>query len=100
MDQAIANARKGSDIVVVGVFGDRPLVDLGLVQDRELRLIGTLMYTRKDYEQAIALIQGRRVQLAPLMSAHYPFDQYLAAYQFIEANRDQSMKVFIDFAEN
>jgi L-iditol 2-dehydrogenase len=97
MDQAIANARKGSDIVVVGVFGDRPLVDLGLVQDRELRLIGTLMYTQKDYEQAIALIQGRRVQLAPLMSAHYPFGQYLAAYQFIEANRDQSMKVFIDF---
>ena len=44
--QAVANARKGSDIVVVGVFGALPRVDLGLVQDRELRLCGTLMYTR------------------------------------------------------
>ena len=99
MDQAIANARKGSDIVVVGVFGDRPLVDLGLVQDRELRLIGTLMYTRTDYVMAMELIQMRRVQLAPLMSAHYPFARYLDAYQFIAQNRDKSMKVFIDFPD-
>jgi L-iditol 2-dehydrogenase len=98
MDQAIANARKGSDIVVVGVFGDRPLVDLGLVQDRELRLIGTLMYTKADYEKAIELIQAKRVHLDPLMSAHFPFRQYLDAYRFIEENKDRSMKVFIDFA--
>jgi L-iditol 2-dehydrogenase len=97
MAQAIANARKGSDIVVVGVFGERPVVDLGLVQDRELRLIGTLMYTREDYRQAIGLITAGRVSLGPLMSAHYPFAHYLEAYQFIERNRDQSMKVFIDF---
>jgi L-iditol 2-dehydrogenase len=97
MDQAIANARKGSDIVVVGVFGERPLVDLGLVQDRELRLIGTLMYTQKDYEEAIELIKTRRVSLDPLMSAHFPFAQYPEAYRFIEKNRDQSMKIFIDF---
>ena len=99
MDQAIANARKGSDIVVVGVFGDRPLVDLGLVQDRELRLIGTLMYTRVDYESAIELIKGQKVQLEPLMSAHYAFRDYPEAYRFIDQNRDKSMKVFIDFED-
>ena len=42
--QAVAVARKGTDIIVVGVFGDKPVVDMGTVQDRELRLIGTLMY--------------------------------------------------------
>ena len=46
--QAIANARKGSTIVVVGVFGKKPEVDLGLVQDRELSLVGTLMYQKRD----------------------------------------------------
>jgi len=65
--------------------------------DRELRLIGTLMYTREDYRVSIGLITARRVSLAPLMSAHYPFARYLEAYQFIERNRDKSMKVFIDF---
>ena len=99
MDQAIANARKGSDIVVVGVFGERPLVDLGLVQDRELRLIGTLMYNKQDYEGAIDLLTRKRVNLAPLMSAHFPFAKYLDAYHFIEKNRERSMKVFIDFGQ-
>src|SRR5262249_16296395 len=41
--EAVQNARKGTTIVVVGVFGKKPQVDLGLVQDRELTLIGTLM---------------------------------------------------------
>jgi L-iditol 2-dehydrogenase len=47
--QAVSNARKGSTILVVGVFGKKPQVDLGLVQDREISLVGTLMYQRCDY---------------------------------------------------
>ena len=38
MTQAVECARKGSTIVVVGVFGKKPAVDMGLVQDRELSL--------------------------------------------------------------
>lgn len=95
--QAVANARKGSDIVIVGVFGIRPRVDLGLVQDRELRLCGTLMYTRADYLKAIELIETRKVQLQPLISAHFPFDRYAEAYRFIEENRDRAMKVLVEF---
>jgi L-iditol 2-dehydrogenase len=96
MDQAIVNARKGSSIVAVGVFGDRPQVDLGLVQDRELSLIGTLMYTKNDYVSAIDLINAKKVLLEPLMTAHYPLARYLEAYQFIEKQKGESMKVFID----
>ena len=48
MTAAIENIQKGGTIVVVGVFGDKPRVDLGLVQDRELNLRGTLMYQRPE----------------------------------------------------
>ena len=41
---------------MVGVFGDKPVMDMGTVQDRELRLIGTLMYQEPDWRQAIALV--------------------------------------------
>ncbi len=56
ISQAVQFARKGSTIVVVGVFGRKPEVDLGFVQDRELTLTGTLMYQKKDYELAIRLM--------------------------------------------
>ena len=94
--QAIGAARKGSDIVVVGVFAERPSVDIGLVQDKELRLIGTLMYREEDYRVAVDLIRTGRVNLKPLMSKHFPFKEYPQAYKFIEQNRERTMKVFID----
>lgn len=94
--QAVSLARKGTDIIVVGVFGEKPRVDIGLVQDKELRLIGTLMYRVMDYWTAIELIQSGKVRLQPLMTKHFPFDQYPDAYRYIEESRDRSMKVFID----
>jgi L-iditol 2-dehydrogenase len=97
VEQAVAVARKGTDVVVVGVFGDKPVVDLGLVQDRELRLVGTLMYQRPDWVKAIALVEQRKVDLLPLVTDRFPFADYQKAYQYIDANRERAMKVMITF---
>jgi len=96
ISQAVNLARKGSTIVVVGVFGKKPVVDLGLVQDRELNLVGTLMYQKADYEQAIALIDQGLVQLDPLITHRFAFEKYLQAYQTIEASNGEYMKVMIE----
>jgi len=95
IESAISVARKGSDIVVVGVYGDKPTVDLGLVQDRELRLVGSLMYREPDWKTAIELIEGGKVNLAPLVTDRFDFKDYLKAYEHIEANKEKSMKVMI-----
>ena len=96
VEQAVKYARKGTDIVIVGVFGSKPAVDLGLVQDKELRLIGTLMYMEQDYHTAIDMISSGRVNLNPLISKSFPFGEYGAAYKFIEQNGEKTMKVLID----
>ncbi|MDP2975525.1 MAG: zinc-binding dehydrogenase, partial [Anaerolineales bacterium] len=98
IDDAINSITKGGTIVVVGVFGDKPRVDLGLVQDRELNLRGTLMYKAEVYQQAVKLIDQGAIITEPLMSRHFSFDEYLQAYQFIDESRDKVMKVFIDIA--
>lgn len=97
--QAIAHARKGTDIIVVGVFAKKPEVDLGIVQDRELCLIGTLMYQRADYEKAIELIVSEKVQLDPLITNHFAFKDYPRAYEYIEQQKDRVMKVMISVQE-
>ena len=93
---AVHLARKGTDIVVVGVFADKPSVDIGLVQDKELRLIGTLMYKAEDYQSAIRLIQSGKVTLEPLITKHFPFEDYPKAFEYIAQYRDLAMKVIID----
>ncbi len=96
ISQAVANARKGSTIVVVGVFGKKPEVDLGFVQDRELTLVGTLMYQKRDYEQAIRLVASDKLNLGPMISHRFPFQKYLQAYETIEASHGETMKVMIE----
>lgn len=95
ISQAIALARKGSTIVIVGVFGKKPVVDIGLVQDRELNLIGTLMYQRKDYEKAIELAASGKLHLDVLITDRFPFTSYLEAYKHIEEKKGQTLKVMI-----
>jgi L-iditol 2-dehydrogenase len=96
INQAISLARKGSEIIVVGVFGEKPVVDFGLIQDRELKVIGSLMYKKADYETAIDLIQTGKLQLQPLITRHFSLKEYAEAYKYIESNREKTMKVLID----
>jgi L-iditol 2-dehydrogenase len=96
ISQAVANSRKGSTVVIVGVFGEKPRVDLGLVQDRELSLVGTLMYQKTDYEQAIELVAGGKMRLEPMITHRFKFADYLQAYYAIEAAHGQVLKVMIE----
>jgi L-iditol 2-dehydrogenase len=97
--QAVENARKGSDIVIVGVFGDQPRVNLGLVQDRELTLIGTLMYQRGDYEKAVSLVAEGKIQLEPLITHRFDFGDYPEAYETIDESGGEYMKVMIELGD-
>lgn len=99
MNQAINNARKGTDIIVVGVFGEKANIDLGFVQDRELHLIGTAMYQENDYLKAIELIGMGKIKLKNLITDHFSFKNYLEAYKHIEEKRDHIMKVIINVHE-
>jgi threonine dehydrogenase-like Zn-dependent dehydrogenase len=96
IESAIGSIGKGGIIVVVGVFDDRPRIDIGLLQDRELSLIGTLMYKRADYEEAVELIAQGMIVTAPLESEHFPLERYSEAYSFIDKQGERCMKVFID----
>ena len=99
MDQAIQNARKGSTIILVAVFGKRANVDLAKLNDSELDLNTSMMYRHEDYLDAIRLVNAGRIQLRPLQTAHFPFADYLRAYQYIDANRETTLKVIIDVDE-
>lgn len=96
MTAAVDTIQKGGTIIVVGVFGDQPRVNLALVQDRELNLRGTLMYQRPDYQHAVELIASGKIITEPLVTKHFPLDDYLEAYRFIEKFGDKSLKVIID----
>ena len=97
LEQAIRIARRGTNIVLVGNFYDFVPVELGLVQRRELNLIGDMNYVAEDYEDAIRFIASGQVRVNELISNHFAFREYAAAYQYIDDNVGGTvMKVMID----
>ena len=55
-----------------------------------------VMYRHEDYVDAIRWINEGKIQLKPLMSKHFAFEDYLAAYDYIDHNQEATMKVLID----
>lgn len=96
MDAAIDAIQKGGTIVVLGVFEEKPRIDMSLVGDRELSLIGTLMYQHTDYHEAVDFIHSGQVITTPLVTKHFPFEAYNQAYHYIDEQGDKTLKVMID----
>lgn len=99
MGQAIKYARKGSTIILVAVFAGMAEIDLAVLNDHELDLNTSMMYRNEDYIDAISLVNEGKVVLKPLISKHFAFKDYKAAYEYIDSNRETTMKVIIDVQE-
>lgn len=96
MGQAIRFARKGSTIILVAVYAGTAHVDLAMLNDHELDLNTTMMYTRADFTEAIQFIAEGAIRLHPLISRHFAFADFLDAYRYIDSHREMTLKVLID----
>lgn len=99
MGQAIKYARKGSQIILVAVYAGMANVDLAVLNDHELDLNTSMMYRHEDFVDAIRYVNEKKIQLKPLISKHFPFKEYMKAYEYIDNNRETTMKVIIDVDE-
>lgn len=94
---AVAEIDKGGTILVVGVHSKPPVVDMAAVGEHEVMLTGSMMYWRDDWIEAVELL-SRTIKVEPLISRHFPFEQWPDAYRFIDANGANIVKVMVDVA--
>ena len=99
MTSSLTLARKGTSIVVVGVFGEKIGMDMALVNENELTLIGTARYVIEDFKTAIQLVNTGRVKLYPLITDNFKFKDYGQAYKRIADEKEKVMKVIITVNE-
>lgn len=93
MAQALDLVDKGGAVIVVGVAAGPTRIRLDLVQDKEIRVIGSLMYVRADLLDALALINSGAVPTGELVTATFPLDE--AARAFAAARDPDHVKVLI-----
>ena len=85
--------------MLVAVFAGMAEIDLAVANDHELDIKSTMMYRHDDYLDAIRLVKEGQVALQPLISKTFAFRDYLKAYQYIDDNRETTMKVIMNVQE-
>jgi 2-desacetyl-2-hydroxyethyl bacteriochlorophyllide A dehydrogenase len=88
MDQAIGLAERGGTVVVEGVPEHDVTLPLAIIQDREIRIQGTAMYTREDMMSAMSLIADGTVDVGSLVTKTLPLDQAAQAFAAADAGND------------
>jgi 2-desacetyl-2-hydroxyethyl bacteriochlorophyllide A dehydrogenase len=93
VSQAVDLVDKGGAIMIVGVAAGAVPVRLDLIQDRELALIGNLMYVREDYTAAIDLLSSGAVPIDEIITARFDFEH--AAEAFTASMDPENVKVVV-----
>jgi len=96
MNESVRVCRKGGTIVVLGVFGK--LVNnfnAAWVQDREINIIGSLMYTLRDITDTVEAIYRDTVSVEPMITAVTDLDDGAAAFQLADTQGRNHIKVLL-----
>jgi L-iditol 2-dehydrogenase len=92
--QAIDLVTKGGQVIVVGVGapGGTP-VRMDLVQDREIRVEGALMYVREDFQASLDMLHAGAVDVSEMITATFPLEQ--ADRAFATCRDPEQVKVLV-----
>ncbi len=93
LTQAIEVLRGAGRLVLVGLYGKPPTVDLNLVMLKQLSLLGRFAY-RTEYATTLGLLASGRLKADPLVSHRFALEQTADAFA-AQADRDGSVKVMV-----
>lgn len=93
--QAIECATKSSSIVVVGGFKKPYLLEIPLLQRREVSLHGVMGTSRATFLQSADFISRNQVDLTGAISARFPLKNLARAYEYID-QVGNTMKVLLE----
>ena len=98
--QAVASARPGGAVVLVGGFSRPTSIHLQRVVGRELRILGSNCYDRArtptDFELAIEIAASQRYRLEQLITHHLPIGEALRGFEIASDKSSGAIKVQLE----
>jgi L-iditol 2-dehydrogenase len=95
IEQAFQLVKPGGAMISLGITGDEISYPALRITRSEITIYGTIIYTKKDFADAIALLQDPAFNVAPILSRINPFAEYQEA--FADALTGNYAKIVLDF---
>lgn len=84
---------RGGKLLIVGVPSGPLLVDLELVQDNEIEIIGNLMFNRRDILTALEILKSRPFPVEEIISRVFDFEEVGEA--FLASDDPENVKILV-----
>jgi L-iditol 2-dehydrogenase len=97
IEQAFQLVKPGGAMISLGIITDEISYPALRITRGEITIYGTIIYTKKDFADALALLQDPAFNVAPVLSKIVPFTQYQEA--FSDALTGNFAKIVLDFKQ-
>ena len=87
LDQCIRAARKGAQLVQVGLFGHGVEVNIDQTVIKELTVLPSFTYRHRTWERVIKLLADGKLKTAPLISGQFPLTEWEKAFETVKARQ-------------
>jgi L-iditol 2-dehydrogenase len=95
IEQAFQLVKPGGALISLGITGDAINYPALRITRGEITIYGTIIYTKKDFVDAFALLQDPAFNVAPILSRIDPFAKYQEAFD--DALTGNFAKIVLDF---
>ncbi len=96
LEQAMALAQRGGRIVVTALFLKQAPVDLLQVTLQELQVVGSQIYTAKDFEAALEWLAEKRWPFERIITHIHPLARAPEAFQNMTEHPENVIKVLLE----
>ncbi|MHB1317330.1 MAG: zinc-dependent alcohol dehydrogenase [Anaerolineae bacterium] len=97
LNEALRAVRRRGTVSEVGMFSQPPRIDIHLVQNKELKILGSNMYTREDFTISAEAIAGGRFDTSHMISKTMPMDSVVEAMDLVDRRLEDVVKVLLRF---
>ena len=87
LDQCIHLARKGAQLVLVGLFGHNVEVNVDQMVIKELTVLPSFTYEHQTWRRALKLLAAGTIKTKPLLSGCFPLTQWESAFEAMQTRK-------------
>ncbi|MFO7697655.1 MAG: zinc-binding dehydrogenase [Anaerolineae bacterium] len=97
LNDALRAVRRNGTVSEVAMFGKPPEIDIHLVQNKELRILSSNLYTRDDFSIAAAAVASGAFDTLLMISKIMPMDSVVEAFEIVDKRTEDVVKVLLRF---
>lgn len=89
--------RRAGRIVIVSIYKEPVPYDLAMLTYGEIQVMGSCIYTYKDFGKALSLLNSRKVDLLPLVTHRFPLEKGVEAFETLRRG-ENVQKVLLEIS--